>query len=353
MYQLQDDNDLPPPTWPQTPSEDGEVDASKFLRLTSLPSQSLVGTWESLYFDEPIPSSLLHYAARMMAIASKADLDTSSMNFNRLIMLYGPPGTGKTSLCRALTQKLSIRLGHHFTEACLVEVNSNSLHSKWFGESGKMVSKLFENIHSIAERPTKLVCILIDEVETLAGSRQKAVAGNEVGDALRATNQLLTALDKLRYKSNVMVFCTSNLLEAVDGAFLDRVDIKQYIGNPSEGATYDILRSCLNELARCGVLVPTTTDHENGAEKRELATNPFPSFLEVNVLLQDRPDTLGFQLWQIAQTCTGMSGRTLRRLPFLGLAMNTYSDPVLLIEGLEALSLAVDKELHGNSVSIV
>lgn len=47
---------------------------------------------------------------------------------------------------------------------------------------------------------------------------------------------------------------TSNLLEAMDPAFLDRADIKQYVGAPKTQAVYTILRTCLNELIRCGLI---------------------------------------------------------------------------------------------------
>merc|ERR1712013_695034 len=53
---------------------------------------------------------------------------------------------------------------------------------------------------------------------------------------------------------NVLVLTASNISEAIDVAFIDRADIKQFIGNPLERARYFILASCLNELLRKGVL---------------------------------------------------------------------------------------------------
>ncbi|TLD39454.1 pachytene checkpoint component Pch2 [Venturia nashicola] len=364
-YELHDSSHVPNSSSPARQIDDDEDEEQNptQLRVSHLPSKDLVGIWDSLYFDEPIPANLLRFTTRMMTIMRNSDLQKNLANWNRLILLHGPPGSGKTSLCRALAQKLSIRLGRYFTQARLVEINAHSLLSKWFGESGKQVSKLFSQIHSIADDPTKLVCVLIDEVETLAGSREKAVSGNEVGDALRATNQLLTALDRLRHRSNVVVFCTSNMMGAVDAAFLDRVDVKQFVGNPSSKAAYEIFRSCLNELVRCGILLPNNVDpSQDEDDPMSLIQYPssppstnspppsfFPSLLEVNVHLWDQPQAPGKKLWDIAQKCDGLSGRTLRRLPFLSLAMYTYSEECSVDEGLEALQLAVTEELtrHG------
>lgn len=80
--------------------------------------------------------------------------------------LYGPPGTGKTSLCRALAQKLSIRVRDRYPHSVLVEINAHSLFSKWFSESGKLVMKLFRKIRELIEDPESLVCVLIGILST-------------------------------------------------------------------------------------------------------------------------------------------------------------------------------------------
>ena len=50
--------------------------------------------------------------------------------------------------------------------------------------------------------------------------------------------------------SNVVILTTSNITERIDVAFVDRADIRQYIGPPSAAAIFKIYLSCLEELMR-------------------------------------------------------------------------------------------------------
>ena len=72
-------------------------------------------------------------------------------------------GSGKTTLCKAIAQKVYIRNMSDYDSGFLLEINSHSLFSKWFSESGKLVMKLFDHINEIADDPQSFVCILIGE----------------------------------------------------------------------------------------------------------------------------------------------------------------------------------------------
>ena len=54
----------------------------------------------------------------------------------------------------------------------------------------------------------------------------------------------------------MLILATSNITEAIDVAFIDRADIRQYIGPPSLEARYMILGSCIKELMRVTFISP-------------------------------------------------------------------------------------------------
>ncbi|GLU21538.1 hypothetical protein SLE2022_376710 [Rubroshorea leprosula] len=290
----------------------GEGQLSSFNEWI-LPAKEFDGMWESLIYESGLKQRLLRYAASALLFTEKG-VDPFLVSWNRIVLLHGPPGTGKTSLCRALAQKLSIRFSSRYPQSQLVEVNAHSLFSKWFSESGKLVAKLFQKIQEMVEEENNLVFVLIDEVESLAAARKAALSGSEPSDSIRVVNALLTQMDKLKSSPNVIVLTTSNITSAIDIAFVDRADIKAYVGPPTLQARYEILRSCLQELMRTEII--------SDIQDSECAMLPnYVTLKEIfnSTEIQDVQTTLPLckQLLKAAEACEGLSGRSLRKLPFL------------------------------------
>ena len=110
-----------------------------------------------------------------------------------MLLLHGHPGTGKTSLCRALAQQLSKRLSQQYPLCKLIEFDAHSLFSKFFSESGKLVSALFAKIEALLDEDDgAFVFLFIDEIESLASARQYSTSSNEPRDSLRACAKILS-----------------------------------------------------------------------------------------------------------------------------------------------------------------
>ena len=65
---------------------------------------------------------------------------------------------------------------------CCMSGNGWCVH---FTDAAVQVMKLFDHISEIAEDETVFVCVLIDEIESIASARQASVSSNEPSDAVR------------------------------------------------------------------------------------------------------------------------------------------------------------------------
>jgi SpoVK/Ycf46/Vps4 family AAA+-type ATPase len=175
-----------------------------------------------------------------------------------------------------------------FSRFYFYELNAGSLFSKWFSESSHNLTRFFDEITQICVDPTTFVIVLIDEIESLSMSRTSSIASNEPSDMLRVVNTLLTQIDRLKSYSNILILTTSNLIEIIDQALIDRADLTLFIGPPSLKTIFHIYRACLNELLEKHLIHPTS-ESEEVKEK----------------------------LWSLAKFSDGLSGRTLRKLPMI------------------------------------
>ncbi|MEB2836387.1 MAG: CDC48 family AAA ATPase [Desulfurococcales archaeon] len=116
------------------------------------------------------------------------------------ILLYGPPGTGKTLLAKAVANE---------SDAYFISINGPEIMSKFYGESEQRLREIFEEARKNAPS-----IIFIDEIDAIAPKRDEVVGEVE----RRVVAQLLTLMDGLESRGQVIVIGATNRPNAVDPA---------------------------------------------------------------------------------------------------------------------------------------
>ena len=342
------------PAEPEEIEQEGDDEPITVCETLCLPHLSLHSSWENLILPSHIQNGLLNYARSALLFSNK-NVSPHIINWNRVLLLYGKPGCGKTSLCKALAHKLAIRNIDMFPSGgYLLEIKSHSLFSKWFSESGKLIARLFNRIREMVEdEPDALFVVLIDEVESLANSRVGS-NGTEPSDTVRAVNSLLTSLDSIRQFRNVLIVSTSNITDCIDSAFVDRVDWMIEVPLPCLEARYEILRSCLAELGKVGIV-------DFGDTVNFKASSLFLDFDDLKsnhgegindkATKQESSQTndLSEKLMKCAQASENLSGRALRKLPFQTHAFvsNVGNCSISAEDFLKALEETINRKVKG------
>lgn len=144
----------------------------------------------------------------------------------RGILLFGPPGTGKTLIARAVANE---------TGAFFFLINGPEIMSKLAGESESNLRKAFEE----AEKNAPAI-IFIDELDSIAPKREKTHGEVE----RRIVSQLLTLMDGLKQRSNVIIMAATNRPNSIDPALrrFGRFDREVDIGIPDATGRLEVLR---------------------------------------------------------------------------------------------------------------
>jgi len=142
------------------------------------------------------------------------------------VLLYGPPGTGKTLIAKAVANEIG---------ASFFTINGPEIMSKFYGESEQRLREIFEEAKQNAPS-----IIFIDEIDSIAPRREDVTGEVE----RRVVAQLLTLMDGLEERGQVIVIGATNRIDAVDPALRrpGRFDREIEIGVPDREGRFEILQ---------------------------------------------------------------------------------------------------------------
>ena len=150
------------------------------------------------------------------------------------ILLYGPPGCGKTLLARAVATE---------TKANFISIKGPELLSKWVGESEKAIREVFRKAKMASP------CIVFfDEFDSIAPSRGRVTSDSGVTE--KVLSQLLTELDGLESKKDIVVIAATNRPDILDPALIrpGRIDRILLVPAPNEKSKMEILKIFTKEM---------------------------------------------------------------------------------------------------------
>ena len=139
------------------------------------------------------------------------------------VLLHGPPGTGKTLIARAVANEV---------DAEFFTIDGPAIMSKYKGESEERLREVFERAEAAAP-----AIVFFDEIDSIAAER------DDGGDVeTRVVGQLLSLMDGLDARGDVLVIGATNRVDALDPALRrgGRFDREVEIGVPGEAGRRQI-----------------------------------------------------------------------------------------------------------------
>eukprot|EP00250_Pteridium_aquilinum_P002910 c1315_g1_i1 orf=351-2111(-) len=175
-------------------------------------------------------------------------------NRPRAILFEGPPGTGKTSSARVIASQAGVPL---------LYVPLEALMSKYYGESEKMLGKVFDTANEIQNG----AIIFLDEIDSMAVARDM-----EMHEATRRIlSVLLRHIDGFEQDSRVVVVAATNRKADLDPALISRFDASVTFDLPDQETRKEITAQYACHLTPSELsAVATASEGMSGRDLRDI-----------------------------------------------------------------------------------
>lgn len=142
-------------------------------------------------------------------------------------LLTGLPGTGKTTLAWHISARLGLPL---------LVVETPSIVSKFIGQTGEQIGKLFK----LARGKAGEVALFFDEFDAMATKR-----GDTGSSACQEKNAIVVALLQMMDRHDGLIFAATNRGDNIDAAVWRRFQLQITVDLPGPGERFAILRRYL------------------------------------------------------------------------------------------------------------
>ena len=152
------------------------------------------------------------------------------------MIVVGAPGTGKTETVYQLAKRL---------KRDLFIVNIADIRSKWFGESEKIIQKIFTDYNKIVSEVSVAPILVFNEADAIFSKRKTTNTGGKIEQTENTIQNII--LNEMETLKGILI-ATTNLTQNLDSAFERRFLFKVKFEKPSLDAKISIWESMISKF---------------------------------------------------------------------------------------------------------
>lgn len=152
------------------------------------------------------------------------------------VLLYGEPGTGKTESVMQIARA---------TGRAIMHVDISATKTCWFGESEKLIKKVFTDYRRLCEKSKTCPILLFNEADAVFSKRKDAGSSSVAQTENAIQNIILEEMEKL----DGILIATTNLADNLDRAFERRFLFKIRFDKPTIEVKTSIWMNKLPDLS--------------------------------------------------------------------------------------------------------